>query len=68
MFGKKGKSMQNVKMTVKGDILTIEVNLTKDLGPSSTGKTRIVASTEGPVTVSGSEIKVNMTAFKKKGN
>jgi hypothetical protein len=58
--------MQNVKMTVKGDILTIEVDLSKDLGPSSTGKTRIVASTEGPVIVSG-DIKVNMTAFKKKG-
>jgi hypothetical protein len=39
--------MKNVEFSVKGDILTITVDLTKDFGPSSSGKTIIIASTEG---------------------
>ncbi len=37
----------NVKTTQKGNILTIEIDLTKDQGPSKSGKTIIIAST-GP--------------------
>lgn len=39
--------MQNVTATVTGTKLTIEVDLTQDLGPSNSGKTNIVGSTEG---------------------
>lgn len=39
--------MKNVTATVTGTKLTIEVDLTQDLGPSNSGKTNIVASTEG---------------------
>ncbi len=39
--------MKNVQMTVDGSILTIQVDLSKEFGPSSSGKTIIVASTEG---------------------
>jgi hypothetical protein len=42
--------MKNVQMTVAGNILTITVDLTKEFGPSSSGKTIIVASTEGNIT------------------
>ena len=36
--------MQNVKAEVKGNILTLTVDLSARLGPSSTGKTIIVAT------------------------
>lgn len=39
--------MQNVKTTIKGNILTIEVDLSKRFGPSSSGKTIQIASTQG---------------------
>jgi hypothetical protein len=42
--------MKNVEMTVEGTILTIKVDLSKEFGPSSSGKTIIIASTEGNVT------------------
>ena len=31
--------MKNVEMTQEGDILTIKVDLSKEFGPSSSGKT-----------------------------
>jgi hypothetical protein len=39
--------MKNVEMKVEGDRLTIVVDLSKEFGPSSSGKTIIVASGEG---------------------
>ena len=43
--------MKNVEMKVNGDILTITVDLSKEFGPSASGKTIIIASTEGNVSV-----------------
>ena len=37
--------MKNVEMTVAGNILTIKVDLSKEFGPSASGKTTIIAST-----------------------
>lgn len=34
--------MKNVEMSVEGNILTIKVDLTKDFGPSTSGKTIIM--------------------------
>jgi hypothetical protein len=39
--------MTNVKTEVKGKILTITVDTSKEFGRSKSGKTVIVASTEG---------------------
>ena len=39
--------MKNVEMTVEGTMLTIKVDLSKEFGPSASGKTIIIASTEG---------------------
>ncbi|OPL09469.1 MAG: hypothetical protein AVO38_10950 [delta proteobacterium ML8_D] len=39
--------MKNVEIKVEGNILTITVDLTKDYGRSKSGKTIIIASTEG---------------------
>ncbi len=43
--------MKNVELSVNGDILTIRVDLSQTFGPSSSGKTTIIASTEGNVAV-----------------
>ena len=43
--------MKNVDMTVDGNILTIEVDLSKEFGPSSSAKTIIIASTESNVSI-----------------
>jgi hypothetical protein len=59
--------MKNVEMTVDGNILTIKVDLTKEFGPSSSGKTIIIASTEGNQSVPGKEtVKVGLNVYKKK--
>jgi hypothetical protein len=59
--------MKNVEMRVEGNILTIKVDLAKDFGPSSSGKTIIIASTEGNVVVDGhEEAKVGLNVYRKK--
>ena len=57
--------MKNVEMSVEGDILTIKVDLTKEFGPSSSGKTIIIASTEGNQTITGREEKVGLNVYRK---
>lgn len=58
--------MENVKMSVSGNILTIEIDLTKDLGKSASGKTNVVATTRGNVSVPGHEgIKIGVNVYKK---
>ena len=58
--------MKNVEMKVEGNILTIKVDLTKEFGPSASGKTIIIASTEGNVTITDREEKVGLNVYRKK--
>lgn len=58
--------MKNVEMSVEGTILTIRVDLSKEFGPSSTGKTMIIASTEGNVTIPNRQEKVGLNVYRKK--
>jgi len=59
--------MKNVEMAVDGNILTIKVDLSKEFGPSSSGKTIIIASTEGNASIPGREdAKVGLNVYKKK--
>jgi len=58
--------MKNVQMAVEGNILTIRVDLSKEFGPSASGKTIIVASTEGNVSVPDREEKVGLNVYRKK--
>jgi hypothetical protein len=59
--------MKNIDMKAEGNILIIKVDLTKEFGPSSSGKTIIIASTEGNVAIDGhEEIKVGLNIYKKK--
>ena len=59
---------KNVTMEVQdGKILIIKVDLTKEFGLSSSGKSTIIASTEGNVSVPGHEnIKVGINIYKKR--
>jgi hypothetical protein len=58
--------MKNVEMSILGNILTITVDLSKEFGPSSSGKTIIIASTEGNVAVPDREEKVGLNVYRKK--
>lgn len=58
--------MKNVEMTIAGTILTIKVDLSKEFGPSASGKTIIIASTEGNVTIPDREEKIGLNVYKKK--
>jgi hypothetical protein len=58
--------MKNVEMSVNGNILTIKVDLTKEFGPSASGKTIIIASTEGNVAVGDRPEKVGLNVYRKK--
>lgn len=56
--------MKNVKLTRKGDVLTIEVDLSKDFGRSASGKSEIIASTEGNHAL-GDGIFVGVNVYRK---
>lgn len=59
--------MKNVEMSIEGNILTIKVDLSKDFGPSASGKTIIIASSEGNQSIPGKElIKIGLNVYKKK--
>ena len=53
-------------MSVNGSVLTITVDLTKDFGPSSSGKTIIIASTEGNALLPGRTEIVGLNVYRKK--
>lgn len=60
----KGDKMKNIIMKRKENILTIEIDLTKRFGKSKSGKTKIVASTEGNVAVDGyPQVKIGINAY-----
>ena len=58
--------MKNVDIKVEGNILTIKVDLTKEFGPSASGKTIIIASTEGNVAVPDRDEKIGLNVYRKK--
>lgn len=58
--------MKNVEMNIEGNILTIKVDLTKDFGLSSSGKSIVICSTEGNYALPGREEKIGLNIYKKK--
>ena len=58
--------MKNVELTVQGTMLTIKVDLSKEFGPSASGKTIIIASTEGNVTIPDRVEKIGLNVYRKK--
>lgn len=58
--------MKNIEMKLDGEILTIKVDLSKEFGLSSSGKSVIIASTEGNQSVEGrEEVKIGLNIYKK---
>ena len=59
--------MKNVEMKLEDNVLTIKVDITKEFGPSSSGKTIIIASTEGNISIpERDEIKIGLNVYRKK--
>ncbi|MCY2926450.1 MAG: hypothetical protein NT031_13615 [Planctomycetota bacterium] len=57
--------MKNIEMKVEGTTLTIKVDLSKEYGQSSSGKSIIIASTEGNVSVPEREEKIGLNIYRK---
>jgi hypothetical protein len=59
--------MKIVEMKLEGNILTIKVDVTKEFGPSASGKTIIIASTEGNISIPDKDnIKIGLNVYRKK--
>ena len=59
--------MKNVEMLIDGNILTIKVDLSKEFGPPTSGKSIVIASSEGNKSVPGKEdVKIGLNIYKKK--
>lgn len=54
--------MKNVEFKIDKNILTIKIDLSKRFGPSKSGKTTIVATTEGNIDVGGN-VKLGLNAY-----
>jgi len=48
--------MKNINMNVSQNVLTVTIDLSEDHGPSKSGKTIMIASTEGNVDVTGHDL------------
>jgi len=57
--------MKNVEMKVEGALLTITVDLSKEFGPSSSGKSVLIATTEGNVSIPDREEKIGLNVYRK---
>ena len=59
--------MKNVELTATGQILTITINMTQELGPSASGRNILIATTGGNVSVPGFDgAKIGLNVYKKK--
>lgn len=58
--------MKNIKYEVRGNVLVIEVNLDQDYGLSKSGKSIIVASSEGFIQVPEANIAIGLNVTKPK--
>lgn len=57
--------MQNVDVKLTGTKLILEIDLSKTLGPSKSGKTVLIATTSGNVPVPGAEdVRLGVTAYR----
>ena len=56
--------MKNVEMQIKGNKLIIEVDLSKSFGASRSGKSKVIGSSEGNISVPGKEkIKLGLNVY-----
>jgi hypothetical protein len=58
--------MKNVEQKIEGNILTIKVDLSKSFGKSASGKSNVIATTEGNVSVDGHpDVKLGLNIYTK---
>ncbi|MCP1715932.1 hypothetical protein J2T58_001806 [Methanocalculus alkaliphilus] len=58
--------MKNMEMRREGTKLIIEVDLTQEFGISKSGKSTIIASSEGNISIPGDEeIKIGLNIYRK---
>jgi hypothetical protein len=56
--------MKNVDMKIEGNVLVVRVDLTRNFGKSKSGKSTIVASTDGNVSLPGKpEVKIGLNLY-----
>lgn len=57
----------NIEMEVSGDKLFITIDLSKDYGPSASGKTTVIASSKGnqPLPEPFEEMKIGLNIYRK---
>ena len=61
-----GIRMKNCEMKLDGNILTITVDIPKEFGKSASGKSIIIGSTEGNVSIpENEEIKIGLNIYRK---
>ena len=57
--------MKNIEMNVEGKTLTLKIDLSKEQGKSKSGKSTVVATTEGNLSVPGHpEIKLGVNCYR----
>lgn len=54
---------RNVAIEVKGDVMTITVNLKAPGTPSASGKTDVIATTSGNQAVDGTSVKIGLNVY-----
>jgi hypothetical protein len=54
----------NVQAVRDGDSVFIRIDLTQDLGPSKSGKTNMIASTQGNRNVPGTDVKIGVNCYR----
>jgi len=58
--------MKNMEMKLEGTKLTITVDISKEFGMSTSGKSLIIASSEGNISIPGKEeVKIGLNVYRK---
>ena len=55
---------KNVLVKIEGDLLILTIDLTQNFGPSSSGKSTIIATTSGNVAIPGTDAKLGLNLYK----
>ena len=55
---------KNVVGQIEGDLLILTIDLTQNFGPSSSGKSTIIATTSGNVAIPGTNAKLGLNIYK----
>lgn len=58
--------MRNIDYKVTGNKLTIVIDISKRLGESKSGKSEVVATSEGNQKIDGTDVVIGLNAYVKK--